>query len=34
MAREARAIRTGTAKDVDALMPAMLHDVFNEKAAD
>jgi type I restriction enzyme S subunit len=32
--REAHTIRAGTAKDVDALMPAMLHDVFNEKAAD
>lgn len=28
-AREARAIRTNTAQDVDALIPAMLHEVFN-----
>ena len=29
MAREARAIRSSTAKDVDALIPAMLHEIFN-----
>jgi type I restriction enzyme S subunit len=34
MAREARAIRASTAKDVDALIPAMLHDFFNATAAD
>ena len=33
-AREARAIRAGTAKDVEALIPAMLHEIFNGKAAD
>lgn len=33
-AREARAIRASTAKDVDALIPAMLHDFFNATAAD
>lgn len=34
MAREARAIRASTAKDVDALIPAMLHDLFNATTAD
>lgn len=34
MAREARAIRASTAKDVDALIPAMLHDFFNATTAD
>lgn len=34
MAREARAIRASTAKDVDALIPAMLHDFFNATSAD
>ena len=29
MAREARAIRASTAKDVEALIPAMLHEIFN-----
>ncbi|ESW59187.1 MAG: restriciton endonuclease subunit S [Rhodobacter sp. CACIA14H1] len=33
MAREARAIRTSTARDVEALVPAMLHEIFNGKAA-
>jgi type I restriction enzyme S subunit len=33
-AREARAIRASTAKDVEALIPAMLHEIFNGKAAD
>lgn len=33
MAREARAIRTSTAGDVEALVPAMLHEIFNGKAA-
>ena len=28
-AREARAIRASTAKDVEALIPAMLHEIFN-----
>lgn len=28
MAREARVIRAGTAKDVEALIPAMLHEIF------
>lgn len=32
-ATEARAIRTGTAGDVEALVPAMLHEIFNGKAA-
>lgn len=32
-AREARAIRASTAQDVDALIPAMLHEIFNGKAA-
>lgn len=32
-AREARAIRASTAQDVEALIPAMLHEVFNGKAA-
>ncbi len=32
-AREARAIRASTAKDVEALIPAMLHEIFNGKAA-
>jgi type I restriction enzyme S subunit len=32
-ARDARAIRAGTAKDVEALIPAMLHEIFNGKAA-
>ena len=30
---EARAIRTSTARDVEALVPAMLHEIFNGKAA-
>jgi len=34
MAREARAIRASTAKDVEALIPAMLHDLFNATTAD
>lgn len=33
MAREARAIRTSTALDLEALVPAMLHEIFNGKAA-
>lgn len=33
-AREARAIRASTANDVEALIPAMLHEIFNGKAAD
>ena len=33
MAREARAIHAGTAQDVEALIPAMLHEIFNGKAA-
>lgn len=32
-ASEARAIRTSTARDVEALVPAMLHEIFNGKAA-
>jgi type I restriction enzyme S subunit len=32
MAREARAIRASTAKDVDALIPAMLHEIFNRRS--
>lgn len=32
-AHEARAIRAGTAQDVEALVPAMLHEIFNGKAA-
>lgn len=32
-AREARAIRASTAQDVDTLIPAMLHEIFNGKAA-
>jgi type I restriction enzyme S subunit len=32
-ATEARAIRTSTARDVEALVPAMLHEIFNGKAA-
>lgn len=32
-AREAHAIRASTAQDVDALVPAMLHEIFNGKAA-
>lgn len=32
-AREARAIRASTAQDVDALIPSMLHEIFNGKAA-
>jgi len=32
MAREARTIRASTAKDVEALIPAMLHEIFNEQA--
>lgn len=32
-AREAREIRASTAQDVDALIPAMLHEIFNGKAA-
>ena len=32
MAREARAIRASTAKDVEALMPAMLHEIFNGRS--
>lgn len=31
-AREARAIRTSTAKDVEVLIPAMLHEIFNGQA--
>jgi type I restriction enzyme S subunit len=31
-AREARAIRASTAQDVEALIPAMLHETFNGKA--
>jgi type I restriction enzyme S subunit len=33
MAREACAIRANTSKDVEALVPAMLHEIFNGKAA-
>ncbi len=32
-AREARAIRARSAEDVEALIPAMLHEIFNGKAA-
>lgn len=32
MAREARAIRASTAKDVEALLPAMLHEIFNGRS--
>lgn len=32
-ANEARAIRARTAADVEALIPAMLHEIFNRKAA-
>jgi len=32
-AREARAIRASTAQDVEALIPAMLHEIFKGKAA-
>jgi type I restriction enzyme S subunit len=28
-AQEARTIRANTAKDVEALIPAMLHEIFN-----
>lgn len=31
-ARQIRTIRAGTAQDIDALIPAMLHEVFNGKA--
>ena len=31
-AREARAIRATTAQDVEALIPAMLHEIFNGRA--
>lgn len=31
-ARESRAIRASTAQDVEALIPAMLHEIFNGKA--
>ncbi len=31
--REARAIRASTAQDIDALIPAMLHELFSAKAA-
>lgn len=31
-AREARAIRANTAQDVEALIPAMLHETFNGRA--
>ncbi|WP_156367108.1 hypothetical protein [Pannonibacter indicus] len=31
-ARQIRNIRAGTAQDIDALIPAMLHEVFNGKA--
>lgn len=32
-ARETRAIRASTAEDVDALIPAMLHEIFNGRVA-
>lgn len=31
-AREARAIRASTAQDVEALIPAMLHEIFDGRA--
>ena len=31
-AHEARSIRANTAQDVEALIPAMLHEIFNGKA--
>ena len=30
--REARAIRASTARDVEALVPAMLHEIFNGRS--